>query len=101
MLLVSSLCFSRCDKRWQSGLQAQTVNTGAQWPDGCSATVQHRRSGSAALNGGLTPVVSFKDLASASQQAFAQGGAASNAGRPGGSPSKQVQAAMLCELFAM
>ena len=45
---------------------------------------QHRRTGSAQHNGGLTPVASVKDLASASQLAFAQGGAHS-------SPSQQVQ----------
>ena len=55
--------------------------------------VQHRRTSSAQHNGGLTPVASFKDLASASQLAFAQGGAHSSPSqqvRPPGIPAKPV-----------
>ena len=62
------------------------------------AWLQHRRSGSLQHNGGITPVASFKDLASASQQAFAQGGAP--ASKPGGSPSPQVQGCLHPALHA-
>lgn len=63
----------------------------ASCADVCRGPVQHRRSGSAQHNGSITPVASFKDLASASQQAFAQGGApGQQQGRPVDSPSKLV-----------
>ena len=54
-------------------------------------------------NGGITPVASFKDLASASQQAFAQGGAPTHQSNPAGSPSQQVclPRTMLCTRFRL
>ena len=64
----------------------------------CGDWLQHRRSSSLQSNGGVPPVASFKDLASASQQAFAQGGAPAHQSKPGGSPTQQVRTACLCLL---
>ena len=62
----------------------------------CGDWLQHRRSSSLQSNGGIAPVASFKDLASASQQAFAQGGTPAHQSKPGGSPTQQVPIACLC-----